>query len=43
MYTKLIYTIYKLKQEGKEPTKETLITLGIPEDKIIGALYCKII
>ena len=43
MYTELIYTIYKLKQEGKEPTKETLITLGIPEEKIIGALDCKII
>lgn len=38
MYTELIYMIYKLNQERKVPTKELLISLGITEDKIMGAL-----
>ena len=29
MYTDLIYTIYKLNQEHKLPTKELLISLGV--------------
>lgn len=43
MYTDLIYTIYKLNQEHKLPTKELLISLGITEDKILGALEEQII
>ena len=43
MYTELIYTIYKLNQERKVPTKELLISLGITEDKIMGALEERII
>ena len=43
MYTELIYMIYKLTQERRVPTKELLISLGITEDKIKGALEENII
>lgn len=43
MYTDLIYTIYKLNQEQKLPTKELLMSLGISENEINSALEEQIV
>lgn len=43
MYTQVLYAIYKLQQDRKVPTKDLLLSLGITEEQITGAIANNII